>query len=209
MGARDRPTTDWSFNNRLDTQGALSRKRPAPTHWQKRKVGQLQNQKLDAQGTASPGTTAFAHRERSIPENKSAFQRVRFCLHTKQPASIAQQAQAAIKNEAEILKCEHHGLAHLTRCPLPQGEGGPSSRAADFLHFASVEKGLRGLQPPYLMARTVLAAVHLQPVMSEKQRVPHPTAINPARRRAGFFMEQSNVLQRKSMPRCGEARSLA
>ena len=37
------------------------------------------------------------------------------------------------------------------------------------------------------MARTVLAAVHQQPVMSEKQRVPHPTAINPARRRAGFF----------------------
>ena len=66
-----------------------------------------------------------AHPER-IGANKSAFQRVCFCLHPKQPASLTQQAQAAIKNEAEILKCEHNGLAHLKRCPPPQGEAGPS-----------------------------------------------------------------------------------
>ena len=34
------------------------------------------------------------------------------------------QARAAIKNEAEILKCEHHGLAHLKRCLHPQGYRG-------------------------------------------------------------------------------------
>ena len=40
------------------------------------------------------------------------------------------QARAAIENEAEILKCEHHGMAHLKRCPLPQGDSGAIIEAA-------------------------------------------------------------------------------
>ena len=74
--------------------------------------------------------------------------------------------------------------------PAPPGrQGGHQVGRLISSFFASVEKGLRGLQPPYLMARMVLAAVHLQPVMSEKQRVPHPTAINhqPARPARAFF----------------------
>ena len=72
--------------------------------------------------------------------------------------------------------------------PAPPGlQGGHQVGRLISSFFASVEKGLRGLQPPYLMARMVLAAMHLQPVMSEKQRVPHPTAINPARPARAFF----------------------
>lgn len=40
-------------------------------------------------------------------------------MQKKQAASLTQQAQAAIKNEAEILKCEHHGLAH-QRAAIPR-----------------------------------------------------------------------------------------
>ena len=40
------------------------------------------------------------------------------------------QARAAIENEAEILKCEHHGLAHLKRCLHPQGYRGAIIKTA-------------------------------------------------------------------------------
>lgn len=64
-----------------------------------------------------------AHPER-IGANKSAFQRVRCGLQSKTAQALASQAQAAIKKEAEILKCREPTAWRTHALPAPPGRRG-------------------------------------------------------------------------------------